>query len=304
MHMAKKSNTPYSFSSGFVQNREVARVITQIDELANEGSVGCQLMKWMGGRWGAFTLKWTATRMWVLHTPELQVFATGPDGIVSVSTVKGTVEEIIDGSDEGPALRGHIRDLRGIGNHLYVCGMGRQVYRREGTSNWVRIDQGMRLPVGDTTVAGLNSIDGITEEDIYAVGYLGEIWRFANKVWHKIDSPTNVILHRIRAIRNDLVFVCGQKGVLLRGSGASFGIVPHDATTDNLWGMEWFKEKLYVSSGDMIYVLGPNDDLKPLDLGNLKTCGHLHANDGVMWSFGTKHLAWTEDAKIWHDVTP
>jgi hypothetical protein len=304
MTKKKKGLTPYSFASGFVQSRDISRVIAQNDQLVSQGSVWSKLMKWVNGQWYAFTLKWTATRMWVLFEPELQLFSTGPEGIVSLTTKEGTTEEIIDNTDEGPASRGHIRDLRGIGNHIYVCGMGRQVYRREGTDHWIRIDQNMVLPLGEITIAGLNSIDGLNEEDIYAVGYNGEIWRRAENVWKQIDSPTNVILYRVRAIKDNLVFACGQKGVLMRRAGDFFEVIAHDATTDNLWGMEWFKGRLYVSSEKRIYVLTPDDDLKHLDLGAIKTCGHLHANDGVMWSYGTKHVAWTEDAITWHDVTP
>jgi hypothetical protein len=75
-------------------------------------------------------LEWPATRIWAFTKPEVQVFAVGPDGIVSIGTVSGNAEEYIEKSPEGTASRGPICDLRGIGKSLDVCGMGRQVYRR------------------------------------------------------------------------------------------------------------------------------------------------------------------------------
>ena len=47
--MAKKragETTPLSFLSGFVQSREIGRVIAQIDELTEKGSTSSWLMRW------------------------------------------------------------------------------------------------------------------------------------------------------------------------------------------------------------------------------------------------------------------
>lgn len=223
-----------------------------------------------------------------------------------MSTAAGDVEEEIDPSDEGPKRRGHIRDLRVIGEYAYVSGMSRQVYRREGPGVWSRQDSGTVLPRGAIELAGFNAIDGLSEDDIYAVGFGGEIWRRYQGNWRRLESPTDVVLHRIRVIAPDLVYISGQGGVLLRGFGDSWEVIPHEATEADLWGMEWYRERLYVACDDGMFVLSPDDDLQQIDLGLGEpwTCRHLHANDGVMWSFGPKHLAWTEDAVTWHDVTP
>lgn len=304
--MAKGKQSELSFAAGFVQSREVVRVIASIDALREQGEPDSWLMKWVRAekKWLHFDLEWTATRLWVVEKPEPMVFATGPEGRVVILTLTGSSEEMIDASGQGPGARGHIRDLRGIGEHLYACGMGRQVYRRTGPGKWVRADKGTVLPAGTTTVAGFNAMDGRSEEDIYAVGFGGEIWRCTQGKWRQLDSPTRLMLNHVRVVNEDRVYACGQNGVLLRGSGDDFEIVAHDATRDAWWGMEWFKGKLYVSSEDTVYVLHDDKTLRPLDMGKIATCGHLHANDGILCSFGTKNVAWTEDARRWHDVTP
>jgi|GEM_PF-1226058 len=300
--------TPFSFLSGFVQDRNTARVIAQVDQLRDQGSTASRLMKWTRdeGQWMSFRLEWTATRMWVLTKPEMQVFAIGPDGIVSVGTSKGMSEEEVDPGDDGPRRRGPIRDLQFIGSHLYVAGMSRQVYRREAPNRWMRQDDGAVLPRGDMTVAGFNSIDGLDENDIYAVGFNGEIWRRSGEKWRKLDSPTNLVLHRVRVIRPDLVFICGQEGVLMRGSGERWRIIEHDATAEDFWGMEWFGDRLYLACDDGLYVLAADDSVNAVDTGLAAewTTRHLHTNDGVLWSFGPKSIAWTEDGRRWNDVTP
>ena len=101
-----------------------------------------------------------------------------------------------------------------------------------------------------------------------------------------------------------MAFASGQKGVVLRGVGDSWQEIRHDATLDNLWGLEWFKGGLYLASEDALYRLNAGDDLDVVDMQGIDTCGHLHANDGVIWSFGTKNVAWSEDALAWNDVTP
>jgi hypothetical protein len=305
--MASNSN-PFSFLSGFVQDRNTGRVIAQIDDLKDAGATDSHLMKWIRseGRWYSFDLEWHATRLCIVTSPELHLLAVGPAGIAYVGTAAGNAEEEIDPTDDGPRRRGDIRDLRIIGAHVYAAGMSRQVYRREGKGNWTRQDAGTVQPRGSLEVAGFNSIDGVSEADIYAVGFGGEIWRRVAGAWHQVESPTNVVLHRVRAVSDDLVFAAGQGGVLLRGSADRWDVVPQYSTDADFWGMEWFRDTLFVASDTGVYALTADDTLERVEmgLGDGWTTRHLHANDGVMWSFGPKHVAWTEDVTTWTDVTP
>jgi hypothetical protein len=207
---------------------------------------------------------------------------------------------------DGPQGRGPLRDLKWIGNHLYAVGMSRQVYRREGVGIWIHRDEGTVLPLGSKTVAGFNSIDGISEDDFYAVGFGGEIWRSLNGRWREIESPTNVVLHRVRVIRDDLAYACGQEGVLLRGRGDGWEQIDHGATEDDLWDVEWYGDRLYVAHDDGLFLLTDADDLDIVKFGirGTITCRHLHANDGVLLSSGPKNVLWTGDGKKWQDITP
>ncbi len=293
-----------SFLSGFVQDRDIGRVIAQIDEASEKGLPHSKVLKHTisAGRWGTYDINWTATRMWVLTRPEVQVFAAGPYGQVLLMTAAGVQEEEIDDGEDGR----HFRDLRYIGEHLYAAGMGRKVFRREGPNRWVRRDQGVVLPLGDMTIAGFNSIDGLEEADIYAVGFGGEIWRCVQGKWHQVDSPTNVVLHRVRVATPEKMLACGQMGVVLVGSGDSWKPLKHGLTEEDLWGLEWYRDRFWLASERALYrTTDDGSDLEEVDigLGENWSFSHLHANDGVMWSFGPKHLCWTEDGVTWHDVT-
>jgi hypothetical protein len=297
---------PMSFGAGFSLGNDRGFVVAQIDLVRQLGSSETNLMDWSADEgWRGFEIPWVATRVWVVHD-QGAVFVIGPAGLCWVVAQGRHSEEAVDDSDEGPRYRGDLRDLRWIGEHLYTAGMSRQVYRREASRSWVRMDDGVVQPLGNLEVVGFNSIDGCSESDLWAVGFRGEIWRCLNGQWHEADSPTNVILHRVRTISQDLTFACGQKGVLLRRRGDMWEIVDHSATDEDLWGMEWFQDNLYVASASEVYRLGAGDELEPVlkSLGKPWTSRDLHGNRGALWSFGPKHIAWTEDGQSWHDVTP
>jgi hypothetical protein len=153
-------------------------------------------------------------------------------------------------------------------------------------------------------LVGFNAIDGVSEDDIFAVGFGGEIWRRKQGTWKIMDSPTNVVLTALRVVTPDLVFACGQQGTLLRARGGNWEVIAHGTTEQDFWGIEWYRDRLYVASADALYVLDENDDLQKVKL-NLKgkfTFSHLHQNDGVLLSVGPKHVLYTEDGSTWIDT--
>ncbi len=296
---------PYSFRGGFVQSREVARVVTQNDQLETLGSTLTKLLKWTKGKWTTFDIDWVATRVWYMSSGHL--FFMGPQGLVHHASKAGEGTEEIDPTGQGAERSGDFLDLRQIGEHMYACGMSRQVYRRDGDKQWTRVDQGTVQPPGTKAIAGFYSMDGLSEADFYAVGFGGEIWRCLRGKWTQMDSLTNVILHCVRVLSPDRVYACGQKGVLLRGSGNRWRVLDTAAVDgDSLWSIQLFNDAVYLATESALYKLDENDVPRKLRTGLGKDCSyrHLHANDGVMWSFGGKNVAWTDDGKKWTDVTP
>ena len=294
-----------SFRSGFSLGVDEGKVIAQVGPRPHPDLSESLIMEWsLGSGWSAYKIILTAIRMWVLNEPRNQLVVMGAGGYLAVVSDGKTTEEMVDESDAGPRYQGNIRDMRLIGSHLYAAGMSRQVYRREGPMRWVHCDQGVAQPLGTVEVAGFSAIDGLTESYIYASGFNGEIWHYDGRDWHQVESPTNLILHRIRVIEPDLIFASGQEGVLLQGSRTGWRPIEHDVTNENLWGMEWFNGKLYLAGEQAIYGLdGDQLELVDTGLGDSFTYRHLHANNGAMWSFGPKHIAKT-DGRTWMDVTP
>ncbi len=297
--------TPYLFLGGYVQSRTVGRVIAQFEDFAQDGSTSSSLMMWNKnkGQWHHFNLGWTAI---ALHVSQQGMLALSADGLVFSADGSGTKEGKIDDTDQGPAHRGPLTDLCHIGDHLYAVGMERQVYKRDSSGTWTRADKGALNPGDAKGETGFHSIHGLDESTLFAVGQGGEIWRYSNDEWKKEDSPTSNNLHCVRVIGPTTAYATGENGTLLRWDGTSWNAVEHDATENGMWGIQVFKDTLYIASDDNLFVLGNDDNLSKVFTipGVHPACKHLHANDGVLWSFAPKHVAWTEDGVAWHNVTP
>lgn len=251
-----------------------------------------------------FMTAWQAVAICAVFVPAITGLVISGDGRVLEGS-KGFSETVIDDSIEGPAYRGVLRDVRQIGDHAYACGMKRQVYRRETDGKWTRFDKGVVLPLTSGEIAGFNSIDGFSEDDIYAVGWGGEIWHCAKGAWEKIESPTNIKLERVVCAGDGQVYAVGQCGIILRGRGHGWDIVEQAETKEQFWGTAWHLDRLWLATASAVYVLDPEDDLKKIEIipdGEKITCGWLDAGFGVMWSVGAKHLFRTTDGIKWEQV--
>jgi hypothetical protein len=249
-------------------------------------------------------------RVAVISRPQRIAVGIGETGIYFCSSNGKMEESKIDTSPDGPSGRGPLTDLRVIGDTFYAVGMSRQVYRFvPKTRTWERADTGVVLPLGDLTVRGFNAIDGVPGGDLVAVGYEGEIWRCRKGVWTAMTSPTRKVLTQVIAVAANQWYAIGQGGTFLRGDGETWERINHGSTSADLWGLAWYGNAVYVVSYRVLFRFDPvHRQLDPVahDLGATWRWQHLHVNDGVLWTFGVKHVAWTEDplCQKWHDVTP
>jgi hypothetical protein len=222
---------------------------------------------------------WNAVAICVAEKPTKKMVAVGEDGDVVTYTGGKLSEELID---PRPAV------LRGIGvvdGIPFACGMKRQVYRRIGESSWL----GMHAPApGAGENAGFEAIGGFTGNEIYAVGWNGEIWQWDGVNWINHSSPTNLILTGVWCGADEQVYICGQHGTLIRGRYAAWEVVDLEDMIDDLWDLYWFNDRLYVATMTMLYTFA-DDHLDPVIFGadRPRTCYRLTAAEGVLWSVGS-----------------
>jgi hypothetical protein len=190
--------------------------------------------------------------------------------------------------DEGKS--GFLRCARTIGGRAYIAGMDRQVYRRSTKLRWEALDAG--LPGDDDEVVSFEAIDGFSENEIYAVGRKGEIWRYDGKRWHQIETPTNLILLGVHCAADGVVYACGQVGMLLRGRNDEWEVVEQTATEQDFWDVIWFKGSLYLATREVLYVLR-NGEMAPADYGDEDIPFSFYrftATPDVLWTIGSKDV--------------
>lgn len=300
--MAKHWTDEFSFITGAVRYRDLAYLALIGDEVAERKIAQTVIMAWDAGTWRGgedTTRKWDTVGATVARKPREQALFLGETGQVVCLGGGDAHDELIDLKNSSPKNRGPMRGIRTIGDSVYAVGMNRQVYRRDSDGLWSCIDKDAR-PSGDSDmVVGFEAIDGFNEKEIYAVGWEGEIWRFNGRTWSQKDGPTNIVLTDVCCGGDGIVYACGQVGTLLRGRDDNWEMIPFEDFTENIWSVAWFRDQLYFSTMDGVYVLN-GDELQVVGLGDetVETFFRLSTADGVLWSIGAKDVM-AFDGKAW-----
>jgi hypothetical protein len=233
-----------------------------------------------------------------------EVVALGMDGELLIGMPGEFSETDLQKETAVPFAIGPMRDIRFVGDNVFAAGMSRQVFRR-ASGVWNLISSNIHSEQG--SLAGFNSIHGVSPSAVYAVGFEGEIWFYNGNAWKQLSSPTSVVLNRVVATPNGFAIICGAAGIVLQANADQAVTVKNDVTQDNLYGLTIFQGKVYVSSLTALFELTA-DGLQSIDValdgsseGPL-TFGHLDANEKTMWSVGAKHLLRTEDGIAWELV--
>ena len=226
---------------------------------------------------------WDSTALAVAKKPNEKLVFVGEDG--DVCTYVGgqsTIEEI----SPPPKL---IRNAKTVDGYVIVCGMLRQVYQRVNEGEWADISA-PRPEAGEEV--GFEAVDGYSTNELYAVGWNGEIWEYDGSKWFKRESPTNVILTSVCCAPDGTVYIGGQNGTLLKGRHESWEIIDwKDEINIDIWDLCWFNGRLYVAAINNLFTLDDNQ-LMDVDFGDLETpsCFCLTQAEGVMWSIGNEDV--------------
>jgi hypothetical protein len=208
--------------------------------------------------WSFHDFAWSGVSLDTCLNPKLQCYVLGRDGEILVASDAGFNEERIEDQSLSPLNRGPLQKLRIIDNTVLAVGMGRQAYKRIDFNVWVRFENGLPEPPPNPTIVGFNSIDGNTSNNLYAVGWGGEIWHYNGHQWMSIESPTNVILHDVKVIGDDAIYICGNTGVILKGYLHNWEIIEYKGPISNWRTMAWFHGILFIADGHDLYSLNGN----------------------------------------------
>jgi hypothetical protein len=198
-------------------------------------------------------------------------------------------------------------ELRRIGRHLYACGTGFQVVRRE-ENGWRPIDEGIFVGA-IRPIHILTSIDGQSETEIYAVGTGGTLFHYNGALWAELEFPTNYGLTKVRSVGGES-FIRGFHGLLGRGNREGWEVLSGARGNCHLTDIEYCFDRLYVASEYDLSVLHQNS-LSPVAIpleGEL-SFGWLCSGFGQLWSVGGESILcfdgenWTFYRYPWNEPT-
>ncbi len=281
-----------SYVDGAARFRDLIYLVGRNRRLAQEDVEHSLFIGFYRGEYGSMeNVNWSAVAVCVPRRPVEQMVAVGEDGEVFTYVGGVSAQERI--KPEPLALR----NLGVIDGLAYACGMGRQVFRRDGVDDWVA----MHAPE-TTQTAGFEAIDGFSADEIYAVGWNGEIWQWGNGSWTSHDTPVEVVLTGVCCADDGQVYACGQDGTLLIGRNGMWRQVPATPPID-FWDVHWYDGRVFLASMQRLYTCDSEGNLAPVDFGPdaPSWCYRLSSAEGVLWSVGNSDV-FSFDGRVWQRV--
>jgi hypothetical protein len=281
-----------TFACGSMASLDTIYCAKEVDELSEQDKPNVGLLVFFRDVWYRYKFvgPWAAIAMAHIKPPsnEKTVVAVSPKGAYWELESKALLE--VNGKIKG--VRFAIRSMATIDDVIYACGMGRSVLQRNGPGAWDEIGPGT-TDKDDGLVVGFEDLAGFSADDMYAVGWRGEIWQRRKGTWRQLDSPVSANLNAICCAADGKVYIVGDNGAMLRGSNDLWEILDTEGI-GNLLDVAFYANTVYAVTDFQILKL-EDDGLVPEDAfadpnDFPATCLHLlTAPDGLV-SMGTKDL--------------
>lgn len=214
-------------------------------------------------------------------------------GLYRVFPPKSVKFEMINEEREG-----FLMDLRKIAGKWYAVGGHHQIYR-EDNGRWNPIDSGVYVPGKEGESKIFLSIDGISETDIFTVGFNGVIFHYNGNSWSQVDSPTNLGLQRVLCISKEEVYICGYGNSLYRGNANGWLPLTENDNDTIYWDMAYFKGKVYVCTKKKLFIV-KKDQLENVEIPIKGPLGfyRMDSDENELWACGNECLL-KFDGKTW-----
>jgi hypothetical protein len=190
------------------------------------------------------------------------------------------------------------------GGYAYAAGSLREVYKRSAANKWVRIGADSLSKQKDIAAghAGFRDIDGYSENDLYACGGRGDLWRFDGKRWIHQDCPTDANLERIVCAPDGNVYVTTNQAMLVVGHADQWRTVDIDIQGQMLQEIVCYGERVLVSTDDSVFDI-TGGIAKPVAFGlpKMTLYTHLAAGDGILILAGQRE-AFSYDGSRWKKI--
>ncbi|MDV3514239.1 hypothetical protein [Stenotrophomonas sp. C1657] len=241
---------------------------------------------------GAVCFRPSDNSLWMLgRHGNLRRVASGAAGF-TLANIRGKFQD----SRIDTGRRGELLCIRAIEDELYICGQSSQVYRHvDGV--WTDVSP----PWAFIGSPALESLDGLSSSDIYAVGQNGALLHYDGTHWSILASPTSRPLSRVLCGRGDEVYACGNDGQLLVGNRNGWRTL-NTGRSAHFWDMALYDGHLYIAHlrGLIRY---DGQDFVDVDTGIVPAPGghKLDVCDGLLYSFGIDDIL-VFDGKRWQRI--
>ncbi|MEZ6136490.1 MAG: hypothetical protein R3C53_16465 [Pirellulaceae bacterium] len=245
----------------------------------------------------------TGPRMAVdLATPQLLIAYLG--GNVFVHDAGGGVSE----KRISRSLTTAVENVRFIGESFFIAGAPRRILQRAGKNQWQDLTKSLHtdLPASETLDWGFSDVDGFTEQDLVAVGGVGDAWRYDGQKWHQLDLPTNRILKCVCCASNGQAYIGGAGHMILRGRNDRWEVLHEATTNDTFMQLLEYNEQVYAVDewGNTLYRI-TDDGVEPVDMGGFSlpaTGGLCMAQGHGKLLLGGLESASVFDGQTWKSV--
>ena len=258
-----------------------------------------KLCKYSNGQITSSDVPFNAHSICLVSKPEMALVFVDSEGIFAIHTATSShADNIFNASHPPPATPryGSVRSVAQIDGRAHAVGHGGMVYRMDAFSSWTRIDEG--LP----EILNVTAIDGKSETDCCAVGHKGGVWLLDEQHWLGQDCPTNQHLSCVTYADEQSIYIGGYSGTLLHLKSGEWTDYSTPEFTQNIWGLAWFADRLYISTMLGLYVLD-GTRFKPVDFNGLSPNSFykLSTSDDVLWSIG-EHEIFEWDGNTWSRI--
>lgn len=204
-----------------------------------------------------------------------QVFAggSGESGMEEVNPAGKTSTDIVS-----------IQRLVCIDGWAYALSLFRKVFKRTAVGEWTQLKEGMELDIkGDTLHAGFADMDGTDDNNLYAVGGRGDVWRYDGKRWHQCDFPANHELSTVTVAPDGQVYISGISGLWV-GKEDTWQLVCKGSFMVSYNDSVWFNGQLWLSADYHLHIWDGEKLQRPLakDGSRILHSGHMDAHDGIL----------------------
>lgn len=182
---------------------------------------------------------------------------TGPVWVVNRNYAE--MEQVRPDALEKPRSTVAVSRIVQVNGRAYAVSRFRRLFRRDGPNQWILVSEG--IPPGkvkspfDEGKYGFHDLHGLTEDNLYAVGGHGDVWRYDGIRWIQCDFPSNKELDTVTVAPDGQVYISGQSGSLWVGKEDTWTLLANGSSSVPYNDSRWFKGKLWLISDYQLHVL-------------------------------------------------